>query len=280
MLLTRGQFFGSVEGCVKFGPLTLTENRYESRQLIPTHAHERAYFCFVLDGTYEESSGSTSVLCRPGTVVFHPDGVPHSDRFQDVAGRCFNIECDATWLTDLDSDIQAASGPVYVRDAWARQLMTTLYRETRASDGFASLAIEGLTRALVAAVARGAADSAGTLRGPPWLQEVVETATREYATGYPLSEAARRVGVHPRHLARTFRDSMGCSLGEFVRRKRVEAARLLLDETQMSLSRIAFRTGFADQSHFTRTFRNHVGLTPSAYRRQLRSDPSRSKPSR
>jgi AraC family transcriptional regulator len=57
------------------------------------------------------------------------------------------------------------------------------------------------------------------------------------------------------------------SPGEYVRRLRVERARADLEKSRDSLSAIALRHGYADQSHFTREFRRATGLTPAAYRR-------------
>jgi AraC family transcriptional regulator len=52
-------------------------------------------------------------------------------------------------------------------------------------------------------------------------------------------------------------------------RQRVEAARRLIEQSsQFSLAEIAARTGFADQAHLTRRFREVLGVTPAAFCRQ------------
>jgi len=50
---------------------------------------------------------------------------------------------------------------------------------------------------------------------------------------------------------------------------RVEEARRLLSQTDWSMSRIAIDSGFYDQSHFTRRFHRHCGMTPGAYRQRF-----------
>ena len=57
-------------------------------------------------------------------------------------------------------------------------------------------------------------------------------------------------------------------MGEYVRARRLEAARVALRDPDRSLSEIALTLGFSSQSHFTQAFRRQTGLTPGAYRRQ------------
>jgi AraC-like DNA-binding protein len=68
------------------------------------------------------------------------------------------------------------------------------------------------------------------------------------------------------HFAAVFRRHYGCSVGEYLRRRRVHRARQRLAETDLPLAEIATEAGFADQSHLTRMFKRFVGLTPGQYR--------------
>src|SRR5215471_14169195 len=92
-------------------------------------------------------------------------------------------------------------------------------------------------------------------------------AARRLAT-HAVDGVTRRRGEHtPVHLARAFRVHFGCSVGEFLRRRRVEWAANALATTEESLAAIAQCAGFCDQSHFTRVFRHVMGMRPGAYRR-------------
>jgi transcriptional regulator GlxA family with amidase domain len=57
---------------------------------------------------------------------------------------------------------------------------------------------------------------------------------------------------------------------DYLRTVRVQAAQRMLAGTTTSIAAIAADTGFTDQSHFTRRFRQSTGLTPAAYRRRFR----------
>jgi len=56
------------------------------------------------------------------------------------------------------------------------------------------------------------------------------------------------------------------TVGEYLRRKRIEHACHLVSNTNMALAEIAMTCGFSDQSHFSATFRRQVGLTPARFR--------------
>jgi AraC-like DNA-binding protein len=69
------------------------------------------------------------------------------------------------------------------------------------------------------------------------------------------------------HFARTFKQSEGTTPHAFVLERRLARARELLARTDLSLSEVAFAVGFADQSHFTRRFRQIVGVSPGQFRK-------------
>jgi AraC family transcriptional regulator len=82
-----------------------------------------------------------------------------------------------------------------------------------------------------------------------------------------IGAVAREVNVHPSHLARAFRQHFRMPLGSYVRKLRLEWVASELLGSEDSLANVALAAGFADQSHLTRAFKCHTGLTPQAYRR-------------
>lgn len=85
----------------------------------------------------------------------------------------------------------------------------------------------------------------------------------------PLSTAAiaKRLGLSVRTLELLFKQALGVGPGTYYLRLRLQAARRLLLDTHFSMQTIAVRSGFGSQSAFSRTFRRHYALSPSAYRR-------------
>jgi AraC-like DNA-binding protein len=85
-----------------------------------------------------------------------------------------------------------------------------------------------------------------------------------------LSNLAGAAGYSKFHFARAFKDSEGITPHGFVTQRRVERARTLVTETDVPISEIARVTGFSDQSHLARHFRQQLGISPSMARRLVR----------
>lgn len=90
--------------------------------------------------------------------------------------------------------------------------------------------------------------------------------------GDPLtvSAIARAAGVSESRLHALFETQFGQSPMRYVAARRMARAALLLEETDLSVAEIAFRTGYGDQTAFTRAFRRATGTTPAAHRRAVR----------
>jgi AraC family transcriptional regulator len=84
-----------------------------------------------------------------------------------------------------------------------------------------------------------------------------------------VQDIANVVGVHPFHLSRVFRTVHRQTIGEYVQRLRVSYACKQLAVPEIDLAEVALAAGFADQSHFTRVFKNVTGITPGVYRHML-----------
>jgi AraC family transcriptional regulator len=84
-----------------------------------------------------------------------------------------------------------------------------------------------------------------------------------------LSTIAQAVGVHSVHLSREFRRHYHSSVGEYIRKLRIEYACKQMLNPDLSLAEIASAAGFADQSHFSRTFKRLVGIPPAVFRSNL-----------
>ena len=72
------------------------------------------------------------------------------------------------------------------------------------------------------------------------------------------------------HFARAFKQSEGLTPHDYLLQCRVRRAQELLANTDLSLAEIALASGFSDQSHCARRFREHVGITPRSYRWSMR----------
>ena len=101
------------------------------------------------------------------------------------------------------------------------------------------------------------------------LTPALEHAVRHYRKSVSIPDMARRAGLSTSQLQREFRRLFRMSPSEYLMRLRLQLARRQLTESNAAIGSIAASCGFYDQSHFTRSFKKYIGLTPLAYRRQV-----------
>ena len=102
------------------------------------------------------------------------------------------------------------------------------------------------------------------------LQRVLDRMKADLATDLDLSTLAVESGYSRSHFLRTFRTAMGCTPHQWLTRLRVERAKTILRESSTSLIDVALDCGFSSHPHFSNTFRQMAGVTPSEYRRTYR----------
>jgi AraC family transcriptional regulator len=200
--------------------------------------------------------------------MFRPAGIPHQDEIGPRGVRLYEIELRPVWQERL-ADCSAAldtprddigGGPLL----W---LGMKLFREVQASTVPDELTVESL----LAEILSNAASSSQrqSRHAPLWLSRILDKLKTEHCRRLTLDKLAREAGVHPVHLSRVFRRCVGEGIADHVHRLRVRTACERMLDRNASLAELSFSTGFADQSHFTRSFRKITGLTPAAFRSVL-----------
>ncbi|MGX8276667.1 GlxA family transcriptional regulator [Streptomyces sp. PBSH9] len=99
------------------------------------------------------------------------------------------------------------------------------------------------------------------------LAPVLEWALTRLATDLSVGRLAAYAGLSPRTFARRFVRQVGVSPGQWLLRQRVDAARSLLERTDLPVETVAARVGLSSAVNLRRRFRTAVGTTPGAYRR-------------
>jgi AraC family transcriptional regulator len=233
-----------------------------------SRAHRHGVESWVLGaaGVVELPSPTACPRIGAGEMMRMPDDLLHHERVGPRGSRCFLLRPGRELLERLRL---VNPEPRPVRDPELAELATRLARLAHvlhldACDPLALIEAEG---AALTALALGARLERQPDAGlAPWLRRVREAVDDEPGAHWTHVRLARLAGVSPEHLARRFRAAYGCTVAAYLRRRRLARARTLLVETRASLTAIALATGFADHSHFSRSFRLAFGTTPSAFR--------------
>ena len=258
--------FGTTLKSFSTNDFLLSETEYLPYAKLPIHSHNFAYFCFVLRGDYLEKRGGTDYHCRTSTVVFHPPNDPHSNSFHRAGGRCLNIRLSDLFLNRIGKYVKLPENSIGQHSPSPASIKK-LYREFCDPDEFSPLSIESTVLEMFAEISRK--NKSGKNIYPDWLKMTRDLLHDQFAEPLSLDYIAEAVGRHHVHIAREFHRYFGCTVGEYIRRLRVEFTIRELSKTNRSLSEIALNAGFSDQSHFTKTFRRVTGKTPSEFRRSL-----------
>jgi AraC family transcriptional regulator len=243
----------------------MTEVAYRAQSRLAEHSHENAHFCFVLEGSYTESHNRQELECKPFTLTFRPPGEVHEDRFHNREVRVFTIEIPPRWMERLAQDSIYLGRSINFKDGFVPKLSERIVREFHRMETGAGLIIEGLTLEIMAETARYSAQNVEPTI-PRWLKRAKDLLHARFAENLTLEQIAREVGIHPVHLASVFRQKYHCTVGEYIRQLRIEYACREISKGEMPLAIIALEAGFANQGHFSSTFKRMTGLTPAAYR--------------
>ncbi len=246
------------------GPYTLTEHLYPNKLLVPKHSHRPAFLTFVLEGTYRERCGNRTIVCRPGSLRFLPAGEAHEDEFESRV-RCLHVWMESAVLDKLDARSVIPRCPAEISGLSATWLANRLYAEFLREDSASAIAVEGLVLEILAEIAR-AESKPDPMVIPRWLKLATEIVEARFLERLSLAAIAAEVGVHYVHLSRQFHKYNRVTVGELIRKRRIQYASHLLAHSHTPLAEIALICGFSDQSHLSFLFKRYMGMSPSRFR--------------
>jgi AraC family transcriptional regulator len=197
----------------------------------------------------------------------------HAEWIHPQGAVCLVADLVPTWIEQMCEPSEVVRESSDFRGGLLKNLAWRLYDEFNKRDETAREWIEQLMQGVMAEAARRHAQLIE--RHPPgWLVQVKEALHAQFASPLcvPLAESltpsvmAASVGVHPVHLARAFRQWYHCTPSDYIHHLRMDFAQRAMLESDAPLVDIALAAGFYDQSHFSRSFKRHTGLTPTQYR--------------
>jgi AraC family transcriptional regulator len=243
------------------GPFRIVEKFHSPSQRLALHEHEKAYVSFLLTGSYVEILRREERICTPGTVIWHPRSEAHADQFRSAGGHLLDLEIDDAWLDDASQALESVARAHIFGGGLPYALGLRMYRElSTCSDRFEDVATQ-----LLGFFFRGPFER----RPPAWFNRALQICNETEESRLSLASLALAVGVHPVHVARSFRRFLGYTFGDHLAKIRIRKAFGLLLHSKNSIVDVAYACGFADHAHLCRAFKQSTGLTPSAFRRNL-----------
>lgn len=267
-VLTTGQFHGQTNKIHTLDGITLTDTEYTQAK-VDWHYHETAYFTFILQGQVLEGNKKEIYTCTPSSLLFHHWQEPHYNIKPEGYTRGFHIEIEKQWFEKYDLRDHHLEGSFNISSPEIKLLLYKIFGESKQLDVASILSIECLLLQGLSELNHQQKNI--TSKKPLWVEKLRAILQEESNRNLSLHSLVQTLDIHPVHLSRCFPKYFNCTLGEYIRKVRIEKAISLLPIKKYSLTEIAFECGFADQSHFTRNFKELVGFNPLAYRRILLS---------
>jgi AraC-like DNA-binding protein len=241
---------------------------------------------FVRSGMFVKHLGTTRVVAEPAHLVFFNKGetfrVSHPSRGDECTAIACSPEIASALVTgDSGAEHDTATFPAALTHARVPPSVLIdcqLLRVGLRDRAFTALEAEERTIHLLREVVRAAFFTrtgrpvAGRRSTVIYRRRIVE-ATKLVLAGNPsaafsLDGIAHSVASSPFHLARIFRAEVGIPIHQYLLRLRLALALERLVSGSRNLSELALDLGFASHSHFTTSFRQTFGISPSIFRRQ------------
>lgn len=264
--LQSGEFHGQTNQTIGLDGIILTDTEYTHKK-VDWHYHENAYFTFILQGKVLEGDKKDTHHCSPGSLLFHNWQEPHYNIKPEGYTRGFHIELTKDWFTALSCDISGLEGSFQITNSDTTILFYKIFKESKIYDNLSALSIQDL---LLQVFAKQINDNRDTqTHKPSWVSKIKELLQDECCENHTLEELVKALGIHPVHLSRYFPKYFHCGVGDYIRKCRIEKSLTLLSNKGMTLTEIAFECGFADQSHFNRSFKEIMGVKPLVYKKLI-----------
>lgn len=239
------------------------------------HVHQDYQIAISTRAPGHYTCDGKKVSCAPGDIIIFNPGEVHA------AGRCERLGDEPSRLVyltparvstmlshTLDHQID---GHVFTSRTTGNSQLITLLRSLHALSQAQSRDLESDSVSLhffILLWRRLNPDSASSLPGMDAKDGAIELAREyihaHYTVSILLESLAKECGMSPFHLCRTFTKEVGVPPHAYQTSVRIDAAKKMLANGDRGAS-VAAATGFFDQSHFTRKFKQLVGVSPGQY---------------
>lgn len=260
-VLSSGKSTGEIVKSLSDNGVILSTAHYPVEECsLGMHYHENPHICFLLQGGDLENRNNRLYERKTGEVYFYFAGEKHASISRKSISKNINIEFGKTFLNKYDvSESQIEKAVKNNLDA--KFLILKMQREMWIDDNYCQLTIQTLLLDLL--------DCSEILNygsAPKWVRLLDDLVNDKWNESITLQELSIATKKHPITISKHFRKYFSCTLGEYLRKLKIDKSISLIKNSRMSLTEIALHCGFADQSHFTRNFKQMTGFLPKEFR--------------
>ncbi len=233
------------------------------------HGYYEIYYLSRGSGLY--LVGNRTYNVDEGDVLLIPDGVEHRTIEADENRERHILTCRPHLLPRTVRE-KFGEGAVVVRAPRLGEVMTALFAkiaaEYNSSDAHAEDALECCVKELMILLARSENSYSHTENNSPAVAAALAYVKERFADRISLPDAARVCKVSVAYLSRKFKEEMGIGFSDYLSRYRLgHAAAMLRDNPDLSITEVAFASGFNDSNYFSDKFKRQYGSSPIKFKR-------------
>ncbi len=240
-------------------PMKFWDFRYVPNEKYADHYDINPRISIVLNGKLKENAGRTEVFAQALSIVVKPGDVWHSNEFGPQGARLLSVVFQPGFLSDPSGRSVFQHWQWYHSTEVAGATSRYLHRLRRTDDPATE------TIDFLAALSPKSTELSSKAT-PDWLDLVSEQIQDQPEVNYSVQDLASSMGVHPVYMARAFRKYFSCGVKEYIHRNRLRNIISTLTDTKLPLVEVALESGYADQSHMSRFFKQATGMSPGAFR--------------
>lgn len=260
--LESGQYLGLTKRRFDVDGVVISEIEYHQKVSEGWHYHQNKHLTLIVKGGNTERRQRAEIPLGPGALIVYNSGELHRNLNTLYPSQNINIEIEDCFFAAY------SLAPSLFEDLPAEHPVLKLstlkaYWECISNEAPSVATVHAILLDLLCLRRSEKAPDAQS-RWVRLLKEVIHDRWNETLS---LKELAAIAGVHPVTISKNFRKHFSCSLGEYMRQVKIEQSLRLIKQAHLSLTDIALQCGFADQSHFTRTFKAIVGFLPKEFKK-------------
>ncbi len=266
-----------------FQPIVLDKNGFQVKALhvanYPMHWHSDLEILYCEEGAFYVETDENEYKIEAGDVILVGSCTPHCISSQKPVNGCV-ISLGFLFFGDEFSKIRnlCFDNPVLRKNKDVREQIIEITKLNSEEKSLANnMEIRGRLYRLVSLLLNGLTSTENITKRQQErlfaiskIQKALDYVAAHYGENITVEQAAAVSGYEKSSFCRSFKNATNATFHSYLNTYRVKKARILLTESDDSISTISYRVGFSQHKNFCRMFKEINGLSPSEYRKKYR----------